>query len=72
MTAVMSTFEQISYVLFISGLCLAGMFIVFCYQHVKKHEKKIKKDKKQKSNYVCKLFNDIYRKYAHNSTYYED
>lgn len=73
MIAAISIFSELVYVMIITivGVCI--MFALFLHNHNKEHKlPKIKKPKKQKWPFCSKLFNDPFRYFSHNSTFYND
>jgi hypothetical protein len=56
-------------------IAIGGLFAGFCIQHSRENKvKKVKKERKKHDwwPHCSKLFNNAYRYFAHNSTYYND
>ena len=73
MIAAISTLTEFVYVLIITIVAICIMFGVFLHNHSKQHRlPKIKKAKKHRWPHCSKLFNDPFRFFGHNTTYYND
>jgi len=68
-----ATLEELVYVLAATVCGIAIGFAIMCYKHYREHNPKKKRNKKVKVRYMrmkcSKLFNSVYRYYAHNSSY---